>query len=94
MTTKRLKSYRMLISELATCTDARRKRFIVTEVEDILNWIYSLDDTLAVSIFKERYVNARKDHGVKPVAWRQVAQLLSYSEDHIKHIHNKNMNKM
>ena len=88
MTTKRLKTYRTLNLELESCTDARRKRAITQEMNEILDWIYSLTDPLAVSVFKERYIAARKDRSIKPRAWWQVAQVLHYSEDHIKHIHS------
>lgn len=92
MTTKRLKNYRTLILELETCTDAQRKRVLTQEINLILNWIYSLGDPLTVSIFKERYITARKDRSIKPRAWWQVAQHLHYSEDHIKHIHSLAIN--
>ena len=92
MTTKRLKSYRLLLESYRVCLDEKRRKQLAAEMTEILDWVYALEDPLAVRIFEERYINERKDRSIKPRVWWQVAQRLHYSEDRIKHIHSVVLN--
>lgn len=88
MTTKRLKSYRFLMSSLNTCDDSKRVKSLKKETAEIRSWVHSLDNPLAVRIFEERYIAMENVRDIKLRPWWKVARKLNYSEDHIKHIHS------
>lgn len=92
MTRDKLRQYRSLKVELQSTSPSEkaRRENIQRQLNEIDNWIDSLEDSFARRVFDEKY---RKGKGVKCPKWEIVAYRLSASVSYCKNIQNRCLKK-
>lgn len=87
MTRDKLRQYRSLKVELQSTSppEKARRENIQRQLNEIDNWIDSIEDSFARRVFDEKY---RKGRGIKCPKWDAVAVRIGASESHCKHVHS------